>query len=159
MSDNVTITPGAGATVKADDVGGGILAQDVKAGYGPDGTWNYVDTPTGLPVQFQYPKTQVLTYASISTSSSGDQTVISGTASQTIRVYRMFLTVASQISLKFGDTTVTYFTGAMPFGPNNGVVLDFTGEPWFLTASGKGFVINLSGATLIAGIVGYTKSA
>lgn len=39
MADNVAITPGTGATVAADDVGGlGILWQRMKLGLGPDGS-------------------------------------------------------------------------------------------------------------------------
>lgn len=40
MADNVAITPGTGATVAADDIGGGVLAQRVKLVLGPDGTGN-----------------------------------------------------------------------------------------------------------------------
>jgi hypothetical protein len=52
MADNTTITPGTGATVAADDVGG-ALHQRVKATWGPDGTGNDVDIASGkaLPVQ------------------------------------------------------------------------------------------------------------
>jgi hypothetical protein len=37
MADNVSITPGSGATVAADDIGG-VLHQRVKVGVGADGT-------------------------------------------------------------------------------------------------------------------------
>jgi hypothetical protein len=40
MADNVVITPGSGATIAADDIGGGILAQRIKLSLGPDGTGN-----------------------------------------------------------------------------------------------------------------------
>jgi hypothetical protein len=52
MADNVTVTPGSGATVAADDVGG-VLFQRVKATWGPDGTANDTDVATGksLPIQ------------------------------------------------------------------------------------------------------------
>jgi hypothetical protein len=46
MSDNVAITPGSGATVAADDVGGGVLVQRVKAVLGADGTG--VDPAAGV---------------------------------------------------------------------------------------------------------------
>lgn len=53
MADNTTITPGAGATIAADDIGGGVLAQRVKPVWGPDGTGNDIDVASGksLPVQ------------------------------------------------------------------------------------------------------------
>src|SRR5512133_1698421 len=37
MADNLAVTPGAGATVAADDIGG-VLYQRVKVGLGADGT-------------------------------------------------------------------------------------------------------------------------
>ncbi len=38
MADNIVVTPGVGATIAADDVGGGVLVQRVKLGLGADGT-------------------------------------------------------------------------------------------------------------------------
>lgn len=38
MADNVAITAGAGTTIAADDVGGGVLVQRVKVSAGADGT-------------------------------------------------------------------------------------------------------------------------
>ncbi len=57
MSDNITVTPGTGKTIAADDIGAGILAQRVKPVWGPDGTGNDVDTASGkpLPVQLRSP--------------------------------------------------------------------------------------------------------
>ena len=37
MADNVSITPGSGATVAADDIGG-VLHQRIKLGLGADGS-------------------------------------------------------------------------------------------------------------------------
>lgn len=53
MADNVAITPGTGATVAADDIGGGVLVQRVKATWGPDGTANDTDVATGKPMPIQ----------------------------------------------------------------------------------------------------------
>jgi hypothetical protein len=52
MADNIDVTPGTGKTISADDIGGGLLVQRVKATWGPDGTANDVDTASGkaLPV-------------------------------------------------------------------------------------------------------------
>ena len=38
MADNVAITAGSGTTIAADDIGGGVLVQRVKAVLGADGT-------------------------------------------------------------------------------------------------------------------------
>jgi hypothetical protein len=53
MVDNVSITPGTGATIAADDIGSGFLAQRVKPVWGPDGTGNDVDVATGKPMPVQ----------------------------------------------------------------------------------------------------------
>lgn len=49
MSDNVGYTPGSGATIAADNVGG-VLHQRVKLSTGPDGTATDVSEATPLPV-------------------------------------------------------------------------------------------------------------
>jgi hypothetical protein len=55
MADNVTITPGTGATVAADEcpAASGILVQRTKTTWGPDGTANDVDVATGKPMPVQ----------------------------------------------------------------------------------------------------------
>ncbi len=52
MADNIDVTPGTGATVAADDVGG-ALHQRVKVEWGGDGTVNETDTATGKPLPIQ----------------------------------------------------------------------------------------------------------
>lgn len=51
MVDNVSITPGTGATVAADDIGGGVLAQRVKIGHGGDGSYTEVQNSAPFPVK------------------------------------------------------------------------------------------------------------
>lgn len=55
MADNIAVTAGSGTTIAADDVGGGLLVQRVKATWGPDGTANDADVASGkaLPVQLR----------------------------------------------------------------------------------------------------------
>lgn len=48
MADNVGYTPGSGATVAADDIGG-VLHQRVKLGVGEDGTAVDVSTSNPMP--------------------------------------------------------------------------------------------------------------
>lgn len=50
MADNVGYTPGTGATVAADDIGG-VLYQRVKVGVGADGAATDVSTSNPMPVQ------------------------------------------------------------------------------------------------------------
>jgi len=160
MADNVQITAGSGTTIATDDVGGGVQVQRVKPEWGPDGTANDTDVLSGLPIQFHRPTSKLLSQAQINISSSGDNTVIAAVGGQTVRIHRMFLSTAATVSMKFGDTTVTYFTPAILFGTGGGPNLEFDGgEPWFITASGKGFVINLSAAVAVTGWIDYKQSA
>lgn len=50
MADNVGYTPGTGALVAADDVGG-VLYQRIKPAFGPDGGATDVSADAPLPVQ------------------------------------------------------------------------------------------------------------
>lgn len=49
MADNVGYTPGSGATVAADDIGG-VLHQRVKIGVGADGSATDVSSANPMPV-------------------------------------------------------------------------------------------------------------
>ena len=117
-----------------------------------------VSAAGGASIAFQTPTTASLTGASINASSSGDNTIVSGTASQTVRVHRLFLVVAAACTLKFKDGAGTDLTGAMTLNAGGAIMLDLSTDPWFVTSSGNGFVINLSAAVQCSGRVYYTKS-
>jgi hypothetical protein len=53
MADNVGYTPGVGATVAADDIGG-VLHQRIKVGVGVDGTAVDVSSDNPMPVNASY---------------------------------------------------------------------------------------------------------
>ena len=48
MADNIAVTPGTGATVAADDIGG-VLFQRVKIGVGTDGSATDVSSANPMP--------------------------------------------------------------------------------------------------------------
>lgn len=50
MADNVTITPGSGVNIAADDLGGGVMAQRVKPVCGDDGVGLDVSYTNPMPV-------------------------------------------------------------------------------------------------------------
>jgi hypothetical protein len=52
MADNIQVTPGTGASIAADDIGGN-LHQRVKLTWGPNDTANEVDIATGKPMPIQ----------------------------------------------------------------------------------------------------------
>jgi hypothetical protein len=110
------------------------------------------------PVVPAAPTAMKTTPVAVNFSSSGDQTVVSAVGGQTIRVMRMLLVVAGATNITFKDSTPTSFSGAIPMLANGSITLDDSGEPWFVTASGKGFVINSSVGVSVQGTIWYTQS-
>jgi hypothetical protein len=105
--------------------------------------------------------TDQMTEASINISASGDNLVVAAVGGQTVRVHRLFLVCNAAVNIQFYDGTSgggTALTGVMNFLANGGLVLDFSGEPWFKTSTGNGFNINLSGAQQVSGRIYYTQS-
>lgn len=108
-------------------------------------------------IRFQTPTTNFLTVASLSFASSGDNTIISATAAQTSRVFKIFFTVATACTVIF-KSDATALTGSMTFTSGGSFVLDFDAEPWFITGTNEAFIINLSVASQVSGRVYYSKS-
>lgn len=52
MADNVTVSPGTGASIAADDIGG-VLHQRVKVGWGVDNSYTDTSATTPLPITVQ----------------------------------------------------------------------------------------------------------
>lgn len=109
------------------------------------------------------PKTSQLSQAVVSFSSSGDNTIVAAVAAQTIRVYRMFIvngdgTNSSNVTIK--DSTPTSYSGAFYLASKGGSWSgDGSGDPLYVTASGRGFVLNSSAAVQMSGTIWYTQSA
>lgn len=97
------------------------------------------------------------TELAVSFAGSGDNTVVSATALQTVKVYRLLLVCASAVAVTIKDGAGTSLTGAMTLGA---LVLDQQpiATPWFTTASGNAFVVNLGSAVQCSGKVSYVKS-
>jgi len=111
-------------------------------------------------VTFANPTTSTLLKAQVNLSTSGDNTVISGVGGQTIRIMKMFLIIggASEQDITFKDSTPATLLPSSPFTPPASLQLMLDGVPWFITAAGKDFIINLSAAQKVTGIVYYTQS-
>ena len=157
MSDNTTYTEGSGITIATDDIGG-IHHQRMKMEQGSDGTAADIAPTSPMAVRPGHPSTGYLTNAAVNVTGAGDQTLVSATASQTTRVFRLFLVAAgvTNITIKTGSTSLS---GVIPLTPNQGFVLDFDGEPWFVTGSNEAFVINVSAAVDVDGFIQYEKTA
>ena len=101
---------------------------------------------------YELDTSDALTSSIIDISSTGDNTVVSGTASQSIKVYKMFLAASATVGMVFKDGTTGRLTGTMFV---TSFSLDEDREPWFTLTSGSAFVINLSGTTQVSGRVYY----
>ncbi len=96
--------------------------------------------------------------ASIGTTSSvAISTPIAGVSLQTIRVFRMVLTVDAATTITFRDGS-TNFGESYYLSGNGGFVLDLTNEPWYVTSAGNGFVIKQSGSANIGVRLWFTQS-
>lgn len=100
--------------------------------------------------------TSTYTQAAISTASSGDNTLVAGTANQTIRVYRIMWTLASPGTVTLKDGASTSLTGAL--SAVTGLIESTDGNPLFVTTAGNAFIANLSAAIQMSGAIWYTKS-
>lgn len=95
----------------------------------------------------------------ISVAALGDNTIIPGLPLQIIRVYKMFIKFAADVDIFLRDGSGgAAYTGTMSFAAKEGYVFDFDGEPWFETAAGNNFVLNLSAAVQSSGRIYFTQS-
>jgi hypothetical protein len=81
-----------------------------------------------------------------------------GTTGLKVRVYRAWLSsgqgVTSTITFQDGSTNLS---GAIPLINGQQLVLDNTGEPWFVTSLGNAFNISISG-TQVSGMLYYMNT-
>ncbi len=90
----------------------------------------------------------------ISFASSGNNTLVSGVASQTIRVYKIFFVLAGDVNYKFIDGA-SDMTGVMTGLSAGSFVLDFDDESWLSTSAGNDLILNLSSAVQVSGRIFY----
>src|SRR5215472_115946 len=97
----------------------------------------------GVSVETRAPDGKVISFAVINLSASGS--IVAGVAGQTIRVYRLFMSVNTVTNtVQFTDGT-TNFTGVMTLAQGTPLNLNFDGTPWFTCAVGNGFSVVLAG--------------
>jgi hypothetical protein len=104
--------------------------------------------------------TKALTNANVSVSSSGENTIVSGTASQTIRVFAGSFTAAGAVTITFKDAASGNTLATIPLAAGGSFNFDTTdsGEPLWVTASSGAFIASLSAAVSVTGFVQYVKS-
>lgn len=97
--------------------------------------------------------------AAITFASSGDNTCIAAVTGRPILVWKIAFTAAGAVNVTFKDGASTSLSGAFQLtAAGSSMTLSYDGAPWFSTVPGNAFVVNLSGAVALAGIVHYTES-
>ncbi len=121
--------------------------------------WKVDNSAVTQPTKIAYQTTKALTNAAISTTTSGEQTIVAGTSSQTIRVFRLSFTVSGATTVTIKDAAGGTTLASYDLVANGSLVLESTdGEPYFVTASSGAFIISSSNAVNIKGNVQYVKS-
>jgi hypothetical protein len=159
MADTVPITPGVGAPIATDEIGG-VHHQRVKLVAGIDGVndgdiakTNPLPTRTGIALARDF------SVAQISVGSVGFNQVIAADGAKSIKVLGWAFKVAGAVAVKFrNDAGALDLTPAMPFASNgDGWVQDIIGQPYIITGSAGNFGLSLSAAVPVTGLVFYTQ--
>ena len=89
-------------------------------------------------------------------ATAGNNTLVAGVAAQTIRVYRLILTLSASSDLEVRDGTTTVLADLYA---RTGVTLDLVPQDkeWFLTTAGNGLILNSSAAVNIGGRIWYAQ--
>lgn len=95
----------------------------------------------------------------IDCASSGDNTVISGTSGQTIKIWSVFLWWNGSVSVILKDAATRNLTGAMAGVAQSRFIKDEGVHPWYTLTAGNAFIVNLSGTVQVSGSIRYTKAA
>jgi len=108
-------------------------------------------------VALDAPSSRVLTSEVIDFGGAGDNTIVSGQAERTIRVFKVFFVASDATEITFKDGAVA-LTGPITLMDGGSFVLDFDGEPWFMTSVGADLVLNSSNPSQVSGRIYYTTS-
>lgn len=91
-------------------------------------------------------------------SASGDNVLVAGISAKTIRVMRLLLIASAPVTINFKDGAGTTLMGPITLGSGGSIVLDDTGEPWFVTSAANDFILNLSAAVQVTCTLWFTQS-
>lgn len=99
----------------------------------------------------------MLSYAAISASSSGDNTIVAAVSGRRIYVHNYLLIATADVIVtwKSGATSIS---GPMSIAAQGGVSADGVGpsNTWLRTAAGEALILSLSGAFQVSGHIQYT---
>ena len=116
----------------------------------PDGSINVVP---------DFPAATSLTQIVINATANGDNTIVTGTASKTIKVYQMVLGPASTASNAIFKTgTASAISGTMVLSTSEALVLNFSPYPWLRTNATDSLILNLSTTASVGGFASVIQS-
>ena len=106
-----------------------------------------------------YNATTALTpkFAAIAASSSGDNTLVSGVASKTLRVLTYVLMSNGTVNAKFQSSTGGDLTGLLYLVANTGASASYAPTGHFETVAGEDLQLNLSAAIAVGGHFTYLE--
>lgn len=143
MADNVNITPGVGAAVATDDVGG-VQVQKVKIAYGGDG------------------RLHELSQITINVAGAGDNDILAAAGGGLITfIYGFWLVAAAAaVSVKWKDGAGTDFHPALPLmGQGASWMLPRDSKPWYTGTANTKIILNLSVGVSVIGTLYYAQGA
>lgn len=112
-----------------------------------------------IPISSALPSTGTLTQIVINATANGDNTLLAGTASQTIKVYQLVLGPASAaVNGIFKSGTASNLSGTMVLSTTQALVLNFSPYPWLITAATNSLVLNLSTTASVGGFASVVQS-
>lgn len=138
-----------------NNIGNVDLASAIPAGTNLIGRVSASDETSTI-----YNGTTALTpkFAIIDAATSGDNTLIAAVTSKKIRVHQVMLIASAAVTARFeSGASGTALTGQMQLAANGGFTLPYSPMGWFETASNTLLNLELSGATSVDGIIGYTE--
>lgn len=95
----------------------------------------------------------------ISAASTADTAIVTGVASQTIRILGVMIGSTAAQTWKFKSSTATDLMPFFPTAAGGTFVLPITGQPWFVTTTGDTLYIIQSTGLQISGKLWYTQSS
>lgn len=117
--------------------------------------------PGGAPlaVNSTLPAATALTQVVINATANGDNTLVAGTASKSVKVYQLALGPASvAVNGIFKSGSGTAISGTMALSTTQTLVLNFSPYPWLRTNATDGLVLNLSTTASVGGFASVVQS-
>jgi hypothetical protein len=95
----------------------------------------------------------------IDIATSGDNTILSAISGEKVYIHGMWLWANDTVTITFKEAAGTKLAGAMALVAQDCPCWDIGDIPWFVTTVSTPFIINLSAAVQLSGIVYYRQEA